>query len=163
MTEISALWQRIESGLERLGDSRQLRPPASGEAIAAAQARLGVTFPPELRESLLRHDGLRPDAWPDFYPMPLADMVRISEEHQAVLHLAQPLLPAADGGDGLFLAVGTQPGHPLYAFEGVLEDEPYYPSWAAFLANMADGLEAGRYVLGEEASAGYRVLAEVAQ
>lgn len=35
-----------------------LRPPARPEDVAAAELRLGLAFPPDLRESLLRHDGV---------------------------------------------------------------------------------------------------------
>ncbi|WP_406096348.1 SMI1/KNR4 family protein [Kitasatospora purpeofusca] len=53
-------WDRIESWLARHAPVTHglLRPPALRADIAAAELRLGVAFPPDLRESLLRHDGV---------------------------------------------------------------------------------------------------------
>lgn len=53
-------WDRIEAWLARHAAVTRglLRPPALPQDIAAAELRLGVTFPPDLRESLLRHDGV---------------------------------------------------------------------------------------------------------
>ncbi|MCX4783292.1 SMI1/KNR4 family protein [Streptomyces sp. NBC_01264] len=53
-------WDRIEAWLARHAAVAHglLRPPALPQDIAAAELRLGVTFPSDLRESLLRHDGV---------------------------------------------------------------------------------------------------------
>ncbi|MER6237667.1 SMI1/KNR4 family protein [Streptomyces clavifer] len=53
-------WDRIGSWLARHAPVTHglLRPPARPTAIEAAELRLGVAFPPDLRESLLRHDGV---------------------------------------------------------------------------------------------------------
>ncbi|KJY18558.1 SMI1/KNR4 family protein, partial [Streptomyces katrae] len=53
-------WDRIESWLARHAPITHglLRPAAVLADITAAEARLGVAFPPDLRESLLRHDGV---------------------------------------------------------------------------------------------------------
>ncbi|MFB8205791.1 SMI1/KNR4 family protein [Kitasatospora purpeofusca] len=53
-------WDRIESWLARHAPVTHglLRPPALPADIEAAEIRLGVAFPPDLRESLLRHDGV---------------------------------------------------------------------------------------------------------
>ncbi|MFJ4868441.1 SMI1/KNR4 family protein [Streptomyces sp. NPDC088757] len=53
-------WDRIESWLARHAPVTHglLRPPAAPADVAAAELRLGVAFPPDLRESLLRHDGV---------------------------------------------------------------------------------------------------------
>ncbi|WP_328972333.1 SMI1/KNR4 family protein [Streptomyces sp. NBC_00239] len=53
-------WTRIESWLAVHAPAARarLRPPALPQDIEAAERRLGVTFPPELRASLLRHDGV---------------------------------------------------------------------------------------------------------
>ncbi|MFE6667498.1 SMI1/KNR4 family protein [Streptomyces sp. NPDC057697] len=54
-------WARIETWLAEHAPVSHglLRPPALPEDIAAAELRLGVTFPPDLKESLLRHDGVQ--------------------------------------------------------------------------------------------------------
>ncbi|MFE2153783.1 SMI1/KNR4 family protein [Streptomyces lavendulae] len=84
-------WDRIESWLARHAPVTHglLRPPAAPADIAAAELRLGVTFPPDLRESLLRHDGvelqdgtLRLDSYGP--PSGVAEMVRSTEFLRAV-------------------------------------------------------------------------------
>ncbi|MFJ2647679.1 SMI1/KNR4 family protein [Streptomyces sp. NPDC087420] len=54
-------WARIEAWLAQHAAISHglLRPPALPEDIAAAELRLGVAFPSDLRESLLRHDGVQ--------------------------------------------------------------------------------------------------------
>ncbi|MFD9105980.1 SMI1/KNR4 family protein [Streptomyces virginiae] len=54
-------WARIETWLAQHAAVSHglLRPPALPEDIAAAELRLGVTFPPDLKDSLLRHDGVQ--------------------------------------------------------------------------------------------------------
>ncbi|MER5863238.1 SMI1/KNR4 family protein [Kitasatospora sp. NPDC002040] len=53
-------WDRIERWLAQHAPVTHglLRPPAVPADVAAAELRLGVAFPPDLRESLLRHDGV---------------------------------------------------------------------------------------------------------
>ncbi|MGW6840986.1 SMI1/KNR4 family protein [Streptomyces sp. NPDC054958] len=60
MLTVDESWDRIESWLERYAPVTHglLRPPTRLADIEAAELRLGVTFPPDLRESLLRHDGV---------------------------------------------------------------------------------------------------------
>ncbi|MFI9329262.1 SMI1/KNR4 family protein [Kitasatospora sp. NPDC052868] len=79
-------WDRIESWLARHAPVTHglLRPPALLADIAAAELRLGVAFPPDLRTSLLRHDGvelqdgtLRLDHYGP--PSGLGDIVRSTE------------------------------------------------------------------------------------
>ncbi|MFD7713941.1 SMI1/KNR4 family protein [Streptomyces sp. NPDC059786] len=52
-------WSRIDAWLREHAPRTfaTLRPPAKVEEITAAQDELGVTFPPDLIASLLRHDG----------------------------------------------------------------------------------------------------------
>ncbi len=64
MSEISAVWERIEAWYEAQGASHLLNPGASAEAIAQAEKQLGLTFPAELTESLMRHDGSAGMSWP---------------------------------------------------------------------------------------------------
>ncbi|QIQ01494.1 SMI1/KNR4 family protein [Streptomyces liangshanensis] len=54
-------WARIEAWLAQHASHTHglLRPPALPEDIEVAERRLGVTFPSDLRASLLRHDGVR--------------------------------------------------------------------------------------------------------
>ena len=64
MRVITAVWERIEAWYETQGASHLLNPGASAEAIAEAEKRMGITFPAELEESLLRHDGSAGMGWP---------------------------------------------------------------------------------------------------
>lgn len=52
-------WTRIDAWLRKHAPRTfaTLRPPAGDKEIAAAQEELGVTFPPDLVASLLRHNG----------------------------------------------------------------------------------------------------------
>ncbi|MGW7458352.1 SMI1/KNR4 family protein [Streptomyces sp. NPDC054797] len=79
-------WARIETWLAQHAAVSHglLRPPALPEHIAAAELRLGVTFPPDLKDSLLRHDGVQlQDGTPTLaYYGPLSgveDIVRSTE------------------------------------------------------------------------------------
>lgn len=145
---IPALWERIETWLDTYGELRQLRPPATETQIAAAEAELGFSLPAELRESLLRHDGVMPDAWPDWSAMRLAHMVRGAKEYaEEEFEDAAHLLPVADGGDGSYLVLTlseqAETTGQLFFFEGEMEGE-VFPSWQARLADLADGLDSGR-------------------
>lgn len=56
---VQASWTRIDAWLREHAPRTfaTLRPPAGDAEIAAAQEQLGVTFPPDLVASLLRHNG----------------------------------------------------------------------------------------------------------
>src|SRR5205085_1061202 len=63
-SRMKAVWERIEAWLgenapKALAD---LRPPASPQALAELEARLGMPVPADLREWLLIHDGQPPDS-----------------------------------------------------------------------------------------------------
>lgn len=83
---VEQAWARIETWLAQHAAVSHglLRPPALPEDIAAAELRLGVTFPPDLKDSLLRHDGVQlQDGTPTLgYYGPLSgveDIVRSTE------------------------------------------------------------------------------------
>lgn len=54
---MAASWERIEEWCARNDSTHVLRPPAAEADIAAAQAQVGLGFPPDVAESLRRHDG----------------------------------------------------------------------------------------------------------
>ncbi|MGN9846225.1 SMI1/KNR4 family protein [Nonomuraea sp. H19] len=64
---VNRQWQRIEAWLKINAPRthRTLGKPGKAEAIAAAEAQMGLRFPDDLRASLLRHDGTVPvkDTW----------------------------------------------------------------------------------------------------
>ncbi|MET8007697.1 SMI1/KNR4 family protein [Nonomuraea glycinis] len=65
---VNRQWRRIETWLKTNAPTtyRTLGEPGDAEAIAAAEAHMGVRFPNDLRASLLRHDGsvFPEDSWP---------------------------------------------------------------------------------------------------
>ncbi len=56
---VAELWQRWQAWLENHARdlAEELRDPAAGDAIAAAEEGLGLTFPEEFKASLAVHDG----------------------------------------------------------------------------------------------------------
>ena len=90
MSEISAIWERIEAWHEAEGQTGNLNPGASAEAIAQAEKDMGLTFPPELRESLLRHGGSADSGW---HTGELLSLERIADERKVWMDLL---------GDGTF-------------------------------------------------------------
>jgi cell wall assembly regulator SMI1 len=58
------IWDKIESQLRRTAPDllRSLNPGASAASIDAAEKSLGITFPQDVRESYLIHDGQTDDA-----------------------------------------------------------------------------------------------------
>lgn len=61
--DVPTLWKRIDRSLKaRPAVKRSLRKGATEDQIAACEAALGVTFPPDLRVSYLIHDGQKPNA-----------------------------------------------------------------------------------------------------
>jgi cell wall assembly regulator SMI1 len=56
---VNRQWRRIEAWLKTNAprSHRTLGKPGKAETIAAAEARMGLPFPDDLRASLLRHDG----------------------------------------------------------------------------------------------------------
>ncbi|MER7203172.1 MULTISPECIES: hypothetical protein [unclassified Streptomyces] len=57
--DIIAAWDRVESWLKvgAPNSYASLRPPATPEQLAAAQARMGISWPGELAALWLLHDG----------------------------------------------------------------------------------------------------------
>jgi cell wall assembly regulator SMI1 len=51
------LWERLESLMAGKDRPPRLRPPTTESAISAAEATMGLAFPPDFRASLLVHDG----------------------------------------------------------------------------------------------------------
>ena len=80
---ISEVWERFLKLLEAHAPEviGHIRPPASMEAIAAAEQRLKVVFPEELRQFYLLADGFQEGAYLliDYYRiLPLDEMVEAS-------------------------------------------------------------------------------------
>lgn len=167
-------WARIESWLAQHAAVSHglLRPPALPRDIAAAELRLGVTFPPDLKASLLRHDGVQlQDGTPTLgYYGPLSgveDIVQSTEflrdvgadldedeldEEERDEHAYWPherlLITLGIGwqsSDGLFLVSRPGPNHGRVGryFD---EDSPSFTPWPGLrhvLADFAAALDNG--------------------
>lgn len=167
MSEISTTWERIEAWHAANGLTENLNPGASAEAIAQAEKDMGLTFPPELRESLLRHDGSADGGWPTGE---LLSLERMADERKVWMDLLQngtfddnadhnegseALQPGwwnpawipldADGG-GNGAVIDLNPGRQGTVGQVIDMDHevgpsgPKYPSLAAYLDAMLERL-----------------------
>ena len=178
MSELTAVWTRIEAWYEAQGAAHLLHPGASAEAIAEAEATLGLAFPAELRASLTRHDGTTWSGWASGELLPLQRltneravwMERLEggnfderADHNAESTLVQAgwwnpawiPLHADGGGNGMVIdlapAEAGAPGQVLFMDHETGPEEPEYASLTEYLAAVADALEAGLYVLYDDA------------
>jgi cell wall assembly regulator SMI1 len=90
MGVVNESWVRIENWLERHAPTSMavLAPPADPGEIVAAQAKLGLTFPAELVESLRRHNGLL--EWANLLPEnPPLSVAGIVEHRQMCMDVAE--------------------------------------------------------------------------
>ncbi|MGC4897149.1 SMI1/KNR4 family protein [Micromonospora sp. DT31] len=93
---VASAWARIEAGLSRvLPESLPLLAPPAGEpAIDAVEAALGVTLPPDFRESLRVHDGT---GWGLPSPVPLDHLYDTGGIVEATRMWRENADPDADG------------------------------------------------------------------
>jgi cell wall assembly regulator SMI1 len=149
-----AAWTRIERWLAANAPAthRTLRPPATPERIAAAQAHLSTAFPPDLVASLRRHDGVEATAAaftlpPFFRPLPLDHLVREwTVDCQVTADLAptpfgwhRAFVPFAADGSGGVLIVDQRPGG--HGRVGRFDPEMGGPGFEQWPASLADLLE----------------------
>ncbi|MFC4122578.1 SMI1/KNR4 family protein [Nonomuraea zeae] len=167
--EVRAVWRRIERWLARAAPVTyaQLRPPATPQAIAKAEAAVGARFPDDLRASLLRHDGAarRPSSWgfgpAPFYELMPAKAIRADWKMLCDIVLDNPeigvdwwhgrLIPfaAANDGGNLFLDPSTGRTGEFYQDAGLAtEGDPAWPSYLTLLRATASALETGRPIRG---------------
>ncbi|MEY9849977.1 SMI1/KNR4 family protein [Streptacidiphilus sp. MAP5-3] len=147
MAGVEREWERIEAFVLRRGLG-PLPGGAEEEAITALEERLGTTFPVDLRDSYLRHDG---------GPVPIAthggrlavvELLPLSAIGAEYAFLVEESFGALAGWipveaqpDGSHLAVGKD-GQVAVAEAGCEPDDVDHPSWAAWLSWVADGLDA---------------------
>lgn len=86
MSEISAIWERIEAWHKANGQTENLNAGATAEAIAQAEKDMALSFPSELRESLLRHNGSVDGGWPTGE---LLSLERMADERKVWMDLLQ--------------------------------------------------------------------------
>nr|WP_152992459.1 SMI1/KNR4 family protein [Nonomuraea pusilla] len=157
--KVDAAWRRIERWLLRRAprSHRTLRAPARPLDIARAEARMGLTFPDDLRASLLRHDGAGIGPGPLWLYAPAKEIAAewslmcglyldgtitpdVTWWHGRLI----PYAPSNDGGH-LFLDTGTGRTGEYYNETGLtLEGDPVWPSYLAQLSDLATSLETGR-------------------
>lgn len=92
-------------GVLHLVGSMDLRPPASADAIVAAERQLARRLPPEYREFLRRHNGgegpIGAQGWARFAPV--EDLPREQAVCSEFDHLAEWLLFGTNGAGEAFL------------------------------------------------------------
>ncbi len=173
MSEISAVWERIEAWYEAQGATDMLEYGASAQAITATEQKLGLAFPIELRDSLLRHDGSGSLGWPGGE---LLSLERIADERQVWMELVadgifdddadhnansltvQPgwwnpgWIPLQADGGGNGMVVDTVPaaqgalGQVLFMDHEIGPSEAIHPSLSAYLKQVCTSLENGEFV-----------------
>jgi cell wall assembly regulator SMI1 len=124
---VNAAWQRIETWLaaHAPASAAALAGPASPAQLGETQQRIGVTLPPELVASLLRHNGMGTgggDLLPSIYrPVSAADIGGQAKSLCEVLTHGQnesvgswwhgQFVPFAVDGAGDVLFLDQRPGH----------------------------------------------------
>jgi cell wall assembly regulator SMI1 len=171
MDEISDSWARIQARIRREAPSLLLSfsPPASREQVAAAEATLGVELPTDLRSSILLHDG-GPDlggwqlftleettrAWAALREALAEGTFPEGRDLAGEFVLADWWHPAFAAGDDSALCVDLAPGKKGTPGQVVewFPDRPERPvragSFAAWLSDIADDLDFGRWVFSDD-------------
>ncbi|GAA3806404.1 hypothetical protein GCM10022226_28120 [Sphaerisporangium flaviroseum] len=164
---VNTVWRRIEAWLARRAPAthRTLHAPATPRAIAKAEAAMGMTFPDDLRASLLRHDGT--ERWNGFGPAPfyaymsvkalyadwkmLCGITLDGPEEMAGIWWDGHLIPFASAIDGgnLFIDSGTGKTGEFFNETGLRTDgDVVWPSYLALLEDTARSLHTGRPLRG---------------
>lgn len=171
MGVVTEAWARIEVWLGRHAPASAavLAPPADPGEIAAAQVTLGMTFPAELIESLLRHDGLL--KWANVLPEnPPLSVAGIVEHRQLCMDVAEGfdgLTPAGPGdepwwhelwlpfagsdGDSQVIDLRPGPGYERLGWavhDGGGSFDGAWPTLGAYLTDTAEALDNGAGVNG---------------
>lgn len=169
---VSHSWQRIDSWLRDCvpGTYDALPPPATHGEILAAEKRLGLSFPEQLAESLLCHDGSAQLRLPPVYTLLSTEAIVEHQRLQAEIedetraeYLAHDIpleidgqyarwhpgwIPCASDDGGGYLVLDTQPGVQLGRVgkrdeigQGEFPPGRIWTSLADLLEAVADALE----------------------
>lgn len=168
VARVDAAWQRIETWLAARAPRTRasLRPPATPQRIAAAEAALSVRFPDDLVASLRRHDGVTHNGFtlpPFFTPMPVGEIpesrrvsceVLANETAGGAGDWWHPeFVPFAKASDGGALVVDQRPGGHGRVGEFFAEEGTDFDAWPASVAALLEGtagsLETGRAYRGD--------------
>jgi cell wall assembly regulator SMI1 len=155
---VAVSWQRIDAWLAQNAPASHalLQPPAQPEAISRAEAAIGMPLPPDLRESLLCHNG---DGFPGILPCgPLYPVEEVVTARQARMSAWDPedldqldapwwgdnWIPfAGSDGDHHFIDAGPALWHN-HLGRAAHDDQAYFLGWptlGAWLHHVADALE----------------------
>jgi cell wall assembly regulator SMI1 len=130
-----------------------LAGPADPGTIAAAEAKLGLTLPTELVESLRRHNGLA--EWANIMPgaMPLSAAQMVAYRQMRMQAASEGgwwhelWLPFGDAfGDAQFIDLRPGPSFlrlGIAPHHGTADFSDAWPSLGAYLTAAADALESG--------------------
>ncbi len=148
--DMSELLQRLESALAKIpGAMDELHEGAPDDAVAEAEAALNVTLPDDFRYFCRRYDGQTGILFlfHSWRLWPLAQIVATRAGG------AEEWLYIGDDGGASTLALDVSTGPQRGRVVGLLEDgtEAVAPSFDAFLAQVADGLDDGTLVFDTEA------------
>ena len=158
--DVAAAWARIDAWLAK--KAKRIRKAMAGgataEQIAAAEGRLGVALPADVRASWQIHDGgdesdLFPSSEPDdmgYSLLSLEEVVEATASRRGHERWNPNWLAVATNGGGDYQAVDLSPdgrtaGRVIEVSHETGTVTVLAPSWAARLADLADGLEAKRY------------------
>jgi cell wall assembly regulator SMI1 len=169
--DISQAWSAIDGWLARFAprSAAAQHPPATADAILAAEQEIGLRFPADVVQSLLRHDGQPRDST-EFPGYPLLSVAEIVETWQMMVEVAEDLgdegsddsddrwwhrawLPVSELNGSLYV-VDLRPG-PGYGRLGwrpkddIARFEQGPPTFAAYLTRIATALTNGGDVDGE--------------
>jgi cell wall assembly regulator SMI1 len=153
---VAASWQRIDAWLARHAPASHaaLHPPASEDDLTRTETALGFPLPPDLRASLLHHNGER---WPGALPGgPLYSTAQIVQSQALRMDIWEPddpdtagwwgarWVPFAGGdGDDHFIDAGPGLWHQHIGYAGHTESGCYtgWPTLGTFLQGVAEALE----------------------
>lgn len=153
---VATSWSRIDAWLAQHAPAsfESLRPPTGQHDIARTEAALGFPLPPDLRESLLCHNG---SDWPGALPCgPLYSTEEIIEVRELRMSIWEPddpdlapwwaerWVPFAGGdGDDHFIEAGAGMWHHHIGYADHTEHGRFsgWPSLGAFLQGVAEALE----------------------
>ena len=157
-------WTELEAWVDALAPAfaSTLRPPAPTSDIETAEAQLGVTFPPSVRQSYRIHDG-DTCSWYGvlgYGLLPLSALVEKAETLRAIDgdfdydFWGDALLPLLDVGNGDYLCVSDAPAGeetPLVHWNHESSARTTLdPSFAAYVDRVLAALKAGDYTYNAE-------------
>jgi hypothetical protein len=139
---------------ERLAEIAHVHEPATESSIRAVALAIGLRFPDEYVELLLRTDGLEPTINTDRYAIalfPVGELVELAESYEVHTYLPGHLFIGLDGGGrGFFLRSGSKRSPVFLCETGALDESelrevaPTLLAWIARDFDLGDPPESKR-------------------